>query len=197
MTIPITTTNSQHSDVLARESHSVQFPLNEEIKEVVRKIKVKLTELGGVGLAAPQIGEPFKIFGVYIQENAAGIRLHGRTWPLTIYFNASYEPAPGSEVVTDWEACYSVQNFMGLVPRHSKIIVTAQDETGRKSSFEVAHHLARVFQHEIDHTFGTLFKDRLTKDSLSGTIEEMEPIRVKGFTPGQRALYDSFMQNKR
>ena len=65
------------------------------------------------------------------------------------------------EVIEDYEGCLSVSNIYGKVPRHSKIRVRALDENGNELRFKADGFLARVIQHEVDHTNGTLFVDHI------------------------------------
>ena len=67
-------------------------------------------------------------------------------------------------VVADYEGCLSVNNFYGKVPRYTKIRVKALDVDGNEVRFKAVGFLARVIQHEIDHTNGMLFVDHI-KDS--------------------------------
>lgn len=67
-------------------------------------------------------------------------------------------------VVEDYEGCLSVKDVYGKVPRHSKIRVKALNVDGKQVRFKATGFLARVIQHEIDHTNGILFIDHI-KDS--------------------------------
>lgn len=71
------------------------------------------------------------------------------------------------EMVEDYEGCLSVKDIYGLVPRHSKIRVRALDEDGNEVRFKADGFLARVIQHEIDHTNGVVFIDHI-KDKQDG-----------------------------
>lgn len=64
-------------------------------------------------------------------------------------------------VITDYEGCLSVNGFYGRVPRHSKVRVRALDINGNEVRFKAEGFLARVIQHEIDHTNGTVFIDHI------------------------------------
>lgn len=68
------------------------------------------------------------------------------------------------EVVYDHEGCLSVKDIYGYVPRYSKVKVEAQDLSGNVVRVKADGFLARVLQHEIDHTNGTVFIDHI-KDS--------------------------------
>jgi peptide deformylase len=67
-------------------------------------------------------------------------------------------------VVADYEGCLSIQNVYGQVPRYTKIRVKALDPDGNEVRFRAEGFLARVIQHEVDHTNGIVFIDHI-KDS--------------------------------
>lgn len=63
--------------------------------------------------------------------------------------------------VHDHEGCLSVPDIYGLVPRASKIRLRALAEDGREIRMKAEGYLARILQHEIDHTNGILFIDHI------------------------------------
>lgn len=65
------------------------------------------------------------------------------------------------EIVADFEGCLSVKHVYGKVPRHSKIRVKALDLDGNEIRLKAEGFLARVIQHEIDHTNGVVFIDHI------------------------------------
>lgn len=93
----------------------------------------------------------------------------------------------------DYEGCLSVTNVYGKVPRHSKIRVRALDASGNEVRFKASGFLARVIQHEIDHTNGILFIDHI-KDrtdafyTLDGT-GELQPLDYDKHIAGNEALW--------
>lgn len=64
-------------------------------------------------------------------------------------------------IVEDYEGCLSVKDVYGKVPRHSKIRVKAINVEGKEVRFKATGFLARVIQHEIDHTNGVVFVDHI------------------------------------
>jgi peptide deformylase len=68
------------------------------------------------------------------------------------------------EIIHDYEGCLSVSKVYGKVPRRSKIRVKALDLDGNEVRFKADGFLARVIQHEIDHTNGILFIDHIQHD---------------------------------
>jgi peptide deformylase len=69
------------------------------------------------------------------------------------------------QVVDDYEGCLSVKKVYGKVPRHTKIRIKALDLDGKEVRFKAEGFLARVIQHEIDHTNGILFIDHIRDDT--------------------------------
>lgn len=77
------------------------------------------------------------------------------------------------QIVSDYEGCLSVRDVYGKVPRHTKIRVKAWNIDGQEVRFKAEDFLARVIQHEIDHTNGIVFIDHIKdeKDSFY-TLDE-------------------------
>jgi peptide deformylase len=65
------------------------------------------------------------------------------------------------DVVSDYEGCLSVGGVYGKVPRHTKVRVKALDLEGNEVRFKADGFLARVIQHEVDHTNGIVFIDHI------------------------------------
>jgi peptide deformylase len=80
----------------------------------------------------------------------------------------------------DYEGCLSVSDIYGKVPRHSKIRVKALDEHGNEVRFKAEGFLARVIQHEVDHTNGIVFIDHIQdqRDAFYNLDEkgELQPL---------------------
>lgn len=74
--------------------------------------------------------------------------------------------------VYDHEGCLSVPDIYGLVPRASKVRVRAIDEQGREVRMKAQGFLARVLQHEIDHTNGILFIDHIKNQDVFFKLTE-------------------------
>ncbi len=71
------------------------------------------------------------------------------------------------ELLTEFEGCLSVNGVYGKVPRYSKIRVKALDIDGNEVRFKADGFLARVIQHEIDHTNGIVFIDHIRDDKTA------------------------------
>lgn len=76
-------------------------------------------------------------------------------------------------VTADYEGCLSVRDVYGKVPRHTKIRVKAWNIDGQEVRFKAEGFLARVIQHEIDHTNGIVFIDHIKdKEDAFYTLDE-------------------------
>jgi len=94
------------------------------------------------------------------------------------------------EQIEDYEGCLSVHNIYGKVPRYSKIRVKALDLHGNEVRFKAEGFLARVIQHEIDHTNGIVFIDHIQdKTDAFYTLDEKGEL--------QPLDYDSHIKNNR
>jgi peptide deformylase len=113
----------------------------------------------GVGLAGPQIHLPLRVFVFEVQERVAKRRGIPKV-NVGAFFNATYG-AVGTETITDWEGCLSVPFLGGEVPRFKKLRIQAVDHEGDPVDLEVEGFTARIFQHEIDHTDGNVYLDKM------------------------------------
>ena len=98
------------------------------------------------------------------------------------------------KIVEDYEGCLSVKDIYGHVPRYSKIRVRALNIEGQEVRFKADGFLARVIQHEIDHTNGIVFIDHI-KDSPKAfyTLDEkgeLEPLDYDTHIKDSPILWD-------
>ena len=98
------------------------------------------------------------------------------------------------EIIKDFEGCLSVKHIYGNVPRHSKIRVKAIDIDGNEIRFKAEGFLARVVQHEIDHTNGLVFIDHIRdqKDAFFTLDQkgELQPLHYDTDIAENHILWD-------
>lgn len=82
----------------------------------------------------------------------------------TVFINPEITKFEG-EMVEDYEGCLSIKDIYGRVPRYEKVRVKAFDINGKQFRVTATGFLARVFQHEIDHTNGILFIDHIKEQA--------------------------------
>lgn len=97
------------------------------------------------------------------------------------------------KIEADYEGCLSVRDIYGKVPRHSKIRVKALNFEGKEVRFKAEGFLARVIQHEIDHTNGIVFIDHIKdqEDSFYSLDEkgELQPLDYAKHIKDNRILW--------
>ncbi len=185
----VVTLHSPNPDVLLNPTIEVSFPLSQQTLQFISEMQALLLKLKGVGLAAPQVGSPQNIFVYSISAEQNRLRKDAnRVVPMTVLVNASYSPTIDAKLVYDWEACFSVTDHTGKVPRYSKIRYQAATPEGTPIIGIAEGFEARVLQHEIDHLQGILIIHRLTKDCLQGHPDDMLLLRYQEFDPAQKLI---------
>jgi peptide deformylase len=133
--------------------------ISDEIKDLVQGMQEATLDWEdsrehevGVALAAIQVDRPYRV--VVIRNDFDNKK--DRTF--TVFINPVITKYEG-QIEEDYEGCLSVPDIYGKVPRYSRVRIKAQDENGREIRVTADGFLARVFQHEIDHTNGIVFID--------------------------------------
>jgi peptide deformylase len=112
----------------------------------------------GVGLAAPQIGEPLAVCVIEVEDH-----LHELVNPRIV-------KTQGDD--RDLEGCLSIPGYYAYVTRREKVWVVAQDRRGRKIKVAGSGLLGRALQHELDHLNGKLYIDYLE------SMDELIPVHA-------------------
>lgn len=168
------------NDVLLKPAGTLTFPLGTETLSLIENMKKWVIELKGVGLAAPQVGAPYRLFVYVISEEARSYRQDAsETIPLTTLINPWYKPIIEAGTSDDWERCFSVETKMGKIRRYKAIEYGGQDENGNEISSRAEGFTARVLQHEIDHLNGNLIVHLFRPDLPHGSMQEMTEIRTQ------------------
>ena len=123
-----------------------------EIDRLVDDMIETMYAAPGIGLAAPQIGVPLRLFVI---DLSIGRERNG----LLVLINPELVEVDGVQL--EEEGCLSLPGFNATVVRPSKVVVKGLDRHGVEQTIEGTGLLARAFQHEMDHLDGALFVDRL------------------------------------
>jgi len=105
-------------------------------------------------ISAVQINRPERVVIIRSDFDDKAVR------DFTALINPEIVKLEGS-ISEDYEGCLSVPDVYGLVPRYNKVRVRAMDIDGNEVRFKADGFLARIVQHEIDHTNGIVFIDRI------------------------------------
>jgi peptide deformylase len=142
----------KYGDAVLHEKAKVVEAITPDIDRLVDDMIQTMYAAPGVGLAAPQIGVPLRVFVVDIT-----VRLDQNG--LLVLINPEFVERDGMQL--EDEGCLSVPGFTATVVRPSRAVVKALDRDGQAQQHDGTGLLARAFQHEMDHLDGTLFVDRL------------------------------------
>ena len=155
--------------ILRQKAEFVENIHSESIQKLIDDLLVTVKDANGVGIAAPQVAENYRIFIVASRPN---LRYpHAPLMEPTAMINPRIV-AHSDEVVKDWEGCLSIPGIRGLVPRYRQIEVEYTDRYGKLQKQEYINFIARIFQHEYDHFEGLVFLDRV--ESTADIVTEQE-----------------------
>jgi peptide deformylase len=117
----------------------------------------------GVGLAAPQIAVPQRVFVARLPDDEESRKEYGSQAGVLYVFANPELIKVTKEKVEGVEACLSIPGYAGKVDRYEGVVIKGQDRRGKEYRVKAQGWLARVFQHELDHLDGRLYID-IAKD---------------------------------
>jgi len=157
-----------------------------DLDTLIKNMWDTMYKANGVGLAAPQIGLPIRLFvidTVQVEEDEDGhIEEKGIK---QAFINATITQKIGKPYVYN-EGCLSIPGVREDVSREPDISITYYDENFKKHKAEFTGTNARVILHEYDHIEGVLFTDylkplkkRLLKKQLTNISKGIVDVKYK------------------
>jgi len=137
------------AEVLGGRAQPVE-EINDDIRRLVDRMIDVMFEQKGVGLAAPQVGVPLRVFV---------ISLDGSRENVMVFINPTVTPDGELEAIE--EGCLSVPNVYTKIRRYKSCKVTATSLDGREFTDEGEGLYARALQHEYDHIEGMTIVNRM------------------------------------
>lgn len=153
-------------DPVLRSKASPVTNFDASLADLSRDMHETMDAAPGVGLAAPQVGRPVRMFVFNDRDGEVGTLCN----PVITWMSDETEEME--------EGCLSIPGQYYPVTRAVDIIVEAQTIEGIAFTAEAHGYLARIFQHETDHLDGILFIDRLDPDIRK---EAMRSLRGQDF----------------
>ncbi len=154
--------------VLRRKAAPVPAPpVTDELRAVAERMIRLMQQAEGIGLAAPQVGLPWRLFVAHVpegDERSAAASPPSATAAPQVYINPVLSK-PEGELAGLEEGCLSLPEIRGEVFRPETITITALGLDGKPFIQRATGLLARCWQHEMDHLDGTLIIDRMTQMS--------------------------------
>jgi len=140
--------------VLRQQCREVEA-FDEDLASFIDDLAESMYAHKGVGLAAPQIGEPIRVAVVDVAQQEESQVLFELVNPVIV---------ETSEEQSDYEeGCLSFPGEAELVSRPARVIVRALDRRGVPYEIEAEGLLATALQHEIDHLDGVVFIDHISR----------------------------------
>ncbi len=156
------------------------------LEELIANMKETMYNASGVGLAAPQVALPIRLFVIDAAPFAEDVNLSETEQSFLktfqrVFINAKMIKEEGKEWAMK-EGCLSIPGINENVFRQEKITIEYYDENFEKKTEVLDGMAARVVQHEYDHIEGVLFTDKintLTKRLISNKLKNIAKGKVK------------------
>lgn len=136
------------------------------LNELIQNMYDTMYQAHGVGLAAPQVGLPIRLFVVDAEPFAIDEELPEEEQKFLEGFKQTFINAKILEETGDeWafnEGCLSIPDVREDVFRKEKITISFYDENFVQQTKTFEGIAARIIQHEYDHIEGVLFTDKLS-----------------------------------
>lgn len=155
--------------ILRHISLPIEDVSDRHIQKLIDDLMVTVNKSNGVGIAAPQVAESYRLFIVASRPNPR--YPNAPTMEPTAMINPRII-AHSDKKVKGWEGCLSVPGIRGLVPRYQAIEVEYLSRDGKLHRQQLTDFVARIFQHECDHLDGMVFLDRV--ENTQELISEQE-----------------------
>jgi peptide deformylase len=146
--------------ILRKKAKAVARVTKEILKLIDDMIDTMHAAPGGVGLAAPQLGEPLRVIVADVGEG-----------PIAV-INPKIVKKSGQQTFT--ESCLCLLDTQAPVTRAAKVTLAGMDRSGHKITHKAEGFLATVFQHEVDHLDGYVFIDRVEDPSQIKHVSSQE-----------------------
>ena len=143
--------------VLRKETEEIEN--TPELKQLISDMFETLTQAEGCGLAAPQVGKPWRLFvvdGSELAEDYPECKDFKR-----VFINPELLEE-SEETYTYSEGCLSLPGISENVVRPERVVMRYLDENFQEHEEEFTGFCARIVQHEYDHLEGHVFTDRIS-----------------------------------
>ena len=155
----------KYGEEVLRKKAEVVENIDEKIDRLIRSMKETLLNVKGVGLAAPQVGVPKRIFIAYDREKNN----------LITVINPEILEKTGEEI--DIEGCLSFPEIYFSINRSKITVIKGLNEKGKDIILEGRGLMSRCFQHEIDHLNGILIIDYASEEEKKYYTNKLKELK--------------------
>ena len=152
--------------VLRKKARKVPA-IDKSIQRLIDDMIETMQEVGGVGLAAPQVGVSLRVIVLQMPEEE----------PVAIV-NPEVVKQYGERQVI--EGCLSLPGESGEIMRYDAITIKGLDRQGKKIRIKADGLKAQALQHELDHLDGILYIDHLEEEVQTDISDTIDDISASG-----------------
>jgi len=153
----------QYPDVALKMAARPVDEFDDELRDLVERMKRLMRDAHGIGLAATQVGVLRRVFVFTPAKDVVAAVAN----PEIV--------ARSEETEIVEEGCLSIQGVLVPIERPLRITLEGKDENGEDVRFELEDIYARAAQHEADHLDGVLIIDRTTRDAQREALALLRP----------------------
>lgn len=166
-----------YGDPILRQRARLIEHFDDDLRQLSQDMLETMYDAQGVGLAAPQIGLPLRIFVAlemgWLPDDASPQDPQEESWGIIaehVMVNPEITARHGLQHGQD--GCLSIPGlFVEAMPRDARITLHYHNLAGEPCQLEAEGHFAHVIQHELDHLDGILFFDRLPEAEKRNFLE--------------------------
>jgi len=162
-----------YPDPRLREVCSPIDEVDGDVRRLVERMFELVAAARGVGLAAPQVGVPVRLFVAWPEADDADRRL---------YINPSIVSVDGAQEGD--EGCLSFPGITCKIKRYDVVTIRATDLEGKEFEETARGLAARIFQHEMDHLNGVLIADKMSMVARLGNRRAIRDLQQQ-YADGQ------------
>ncbi len=164
-----------------------------ELRQIIREMFEVMYAGKGIGLAANQVGLPYRMFVMNLQSDPEAVDEEH------VFINPVIAKRSGTAEAE--EGCLSFPGVYAPVRRSEKIVLSAYNPVGQEMTYELDGLYARAVQHETDHLDGVVFIDRFSpssklavKEPLADLERQFEGDRSRGLLPDDEQILAQLAQ---
>lgn len=145
-------------DLVLRQKARRVPAIDGSIRRLIDDMVETMQEVGGVGLAAPQVGVSLRVVVIQLPDEE----------PVVLINPEMVRRSGEREVV---EGCLSIPGYAGNIKRSSSVTVKGLDRQGKPVRIKATGLMAQALEHELDHLSGILFIDHLESPEKLHRVE--------------------------
>ncbi len=153
---------------ILREKSTEIYDFGKKTQDLFRDLEETIAKIGGLGLAAPQIGVGLRAFVAFDKEKEKLIRIVN---PEIAFVDSDTE--------IDMEGCLSFPEIFFAISRPRRVLLKGYTSSGKKINIEAHGILARCFLHEIEHLDGVLIIDHASKQEKEFWKEKLSQLSAR------------------